>query len=616
MQRNQLRQLENPHPPRNRLRPRKKKTVPLAQKASPKKATTTQPVSITGVATAPVAAVAPRPPTQPTGQQQQSFSPIDYQSNNAGISTPLLSQYMMQQHQQHMQAQQPQQMYAYGGNPYLLAQQAAYGAGYGSQYAQGYGNYYGNTAMDQYLQQIQSMAGMSSPTMGGYSQQVPTQTANAFIPPQRQAAAPTASPPISSSSSPSKRSPKKRSKTTKKKEAMPGPPPSLEKQISQQVMANMAAAEKNQPMPHTVPPPEAFEYQPVDDGEDEVEFDEEPIDMSEESDIPKDKKSSKGLVTAIVVAIVSYLLVQSGKDLVGASNAASCFIDNTPINENGDILSSCTDGNGVPCPDGGSCMYGKLVECPSKYYEVSEDETKCVLTDISKLSLSAIRDLLEDLTVKEGCLNEMPMFDYKEIQLSNPSVLATNPLELHILENEFKTERRDGVFYIGLPKDYILKSSYRCWMIGTLKSFLAALGSLFVFGCNLLIMAIWETFKSHPIASIIGVVVGFMIKRIYNYRSYRLKLAKDVADVRKKAYEYLEEFPQPHVALHVRDHIVMKHRKSKRQYLRSDVWPCVVPDLKYDNRIRKSTSVIDGELREVWQWVAASTAAKKKVAIQ
>ena len=96
----------------------------------------------------------------------------------------------MQQHQQHIQAQQPQQMYAYGGNPYLLAQQAAYGAGYGSQYAQGYGNYYGNTAMDQYLQQIQSMAGMSSPTMGGYSQQVPTQTANAFIPPQGQAAAP------------------------------------------------------------------------------------------------------------------------------------------------------------------------------------------------------------------------------------------------------------------------------------------------------------------------------------------------------------------------------------------------------------------------------------------
>jgi hypothetical protein len=42
-----------------------------------------------------------------------------------------------------------------------------------------------------------------------------------------------------------------------------------------------------------------------------------------------------------------------------------------------------------------------------------------------------------------------------------------------------------------------------------------------------------------------------------------------------------------------------------------DVWPRVVPDFTYDNRIRKSTRVVMGQPRDAWQWVAAVSAKKK-----
>jgi hypothetical protein len=52
--------------------------------------------------------------------------------------------------------------------------------------------------------------------------------------------------------------------------------------------------------------------------------------------------------------------------------------------------------------------------------------------------------------------------------------------------------------------------------------------------------------------------------------------------------------------------------KKQRMYIQKQVWPRVVPDLLQDNRVRKSTKVMEGNPRDVWQWVAAPLSAKKK----
>jgi hypothetical protein len=398
-------------------------------------------------------------------------------------------------------------------------------------------------------------------------------------------------------------------------------------------MQNLTAAEKNQPTPHTEPPLGVFNNEDSDKGaEEEVEIDDEPImidDEVEEDDIETTHGSSKqirgtGLLGTLAVAIITYLILPdpSEMDIAPPSGATHCFIDNYPVDENGHIVSSCTEEDGVVCPDDGVCKYGKLVECPSKHYQISENSDKCVLTDTSIRSIVYIQELLEDRTLnKAGCFlgsSEIPLFDYKEIQLSNPMVLATNPLEFSILETEFATERREGSLFIGLQSDHKLKLPLWCGLAEMMTYSFGAVGRLCLVGLHLGLAMSYEIFVAYPFPSVIVLLVALLLKKIFDYRAYRSKLVQDVAEVRQMAYDYLEDASgEAHIVLHVRDHIVMNNfSKSKRKYLIKDVWPRVIPDFKCDNRVRKLTRVIEGQTRDAWQWVAAVSAKKKGGHIQ
>jgi hypothetical protein len=542
----------------------------------------------------------------------------------------LMNQYMLQQQQQQQQLY-GQQLYGYGNqaaygstqyaNPYhgiaqQAQQQAAYAGAYPGQFGQahqGLPPYYGASLEQAQAQQL--------------TQQMQLQQ-------QQQPAVFAVSSKNGSSPKPTKAAANKTeaAKATKAvfvpppsvpgdDEDMPPPPPSLEVQISQQVMANMAASEQNQPTPHSRPPPEAFVNSPMDDDEEEEEVvDENPIVIDEDyveepSATASTRSNRKIFFGAVIIAILSYLMLQEEGDLVSTSGAAPCFIDNIAINDSGEIMHSCADDKGVVCPDGGICKYGKLVECPSKHYQLSENKDGCSLTDVSMESVTAIQDILEQLTLEQGCHfaeNEYPWFPYKDIQLANPLLLAINPLELAILENEFRMERREGVHYIGLPSDFQPNLPFRCQIVSTLKSIFDGFASLFFAGIQFCLATLFETFMAYPIASIVGLAVAILLRKILSYRAYRKQLVTDVADIRLVAYGYLEETPEEsHLVLHVRDHIVMKYPKSQRQYFIKDVWPRVVPDFKYDNRIRKSTRVVMGQPQDAWQWVAAVSAKKK-----
>jgi len=415
---------------------------------------------------------------------------------------------------------------------------------------------------------------------------------------------------------------------------MPPPMSSLESQISEQVLANFVASETNQPAPHTQPPPAAFSNPPEVEG-DEVDIfvhDEHPIVIDDEhlivldDDHPNEKPKRQAttyLILAIIVAIVSYILVQdeetTGETVTGSTAfiEAPCFKDNVMIDDSGVIINSCAGNTGVECPDGGTCKFGKLVECIGKHYEISDNKDKCILTSLSLEKVSAIQAIMEELTSQSGChiaAYEYPLFPYKDIQLANPLVIANNPLEVSILENEFNVERINGVLHIGLSADHKFPQPFYCEAIPTLTSLFGGIGSLMAAAFHFILAVALEIFKAYPIPSSVVLVVSYAIRRFLMYRAYRSKLAENVSEIRQIAYTYLEDDTnQSHLVLHVRDHIVMKlYPRKERKYLIQDVWPRVVPDFKCDNRIRKTTRVVEGQPREAWQWVAAVSSVKKK----
>ncbi|KAL3944539.1 MAG: hypothetical protein SGBAC_001359 [Bacillariaceae sp.] len=407
---------------------------------------------------------------------------------------------------------------------------------------------------------------------------------------------------------------------------MPPPPmASLEAQISRQVLDNMTATQHNKPTPHTQPPPAAFDNPPEVDGDEVEEFvhDENPIVIDDEYAEVTSKAffTTRRLFLILAVAIVGYFVMQDDvmDETEGATAlvGAPCFKDNVMVDPETGVINSCANNGGVECPDGGTCKFGKLVECIGKHHEVSEIKDDCVLNSVSKLKVAAIQDVLEAITLQGGChisADAYPMFPYKDIQLANPLVIANDPLEVSILENEFNVQRNNGIMHIGLKSDYKLRTPVHCLATSAVAYVLGVVGSMMLAAFHFFLALVLELFREYPIPCSIALFVIFVLRRILQYRSYRKQLADDVSEIRQFAYDYLEDSPdESHLVLHVRDHIVMKiYPKNKRSYLKKDVWPRVVPDFKSDNRIRKSTRIVEGQPRDSWQWVAAVTPGKKK----
>jgi len=545
-------------PKKKAATPKKKAATPKKKAAaSPKKSPKTKSAKVATASNADVAAGTPKAqvPLQPmpTGIASPPY--------NGQISPAMMTQYMMSQ-----QGGRPVSSMAYG-NPYMMQQQA-----YGGGYAYGAPTYASSSSM-----------------------QVPVQ--------------PKVQPPAKA------KSPAKPRKKTVRKKAVKAPPPtaSLEMQISQQAMANCAAASKNQP-----PPYGALEaFQPSS----HQEIDEEPIVVDSEGGPNRKKTWGRRLIAVIAGTVLIYFFMDNSSlyspGAYSLSDEPPCFTDTKLVyDENGEITSVCPDG--APCPTGGVCENGVLVDCTSSFYHVSENKGGCILSKDTNETLSTMMTILEEWTVEKKCQllsygKAMPLFEYSEVQLVNPVELATNPLDLSILETEFLVEQRENGIYLGLKK--APKLPFTCLIGSLIKSSFENFGGFLLSCFFALIVLIGSCFEAYPIASLVVLVIALIVRRIQKYRNYRSKLKQDIAQVREMTYNLLQEAPESHVVLHVRDEISMDlypSSRSQRQYLAKEVWPRVVPDIYGDNRVRKSSKVIEGKPRDVWQWVAAASAKKRQ----
>jgi hypothetical protein len=555
------------------------------------------------------------------GQMNNFALPPGAPVNTQGVSEAMMAQYMMGQQQRMM------------GGPYVNMGQQPYGGGFGGQFAAQYAPMNNLTMQQQQQQQQQAVqqqmqvkdatAKQANPVV---QQDQPTQKLEPSVVP------PTGDRTISSSSS-AKKSATAIPESDDDDDDMPPPPSAtLEMQISQQVMANVAALQNNEPTPFNVPPPEAFTQvsssQLEDDAEEEV-YDDQPI-IVDDYEIPplvkKRRNWGRGLVCAIVVAILSYIIMMDGDGPAESpaklhSSDADCYFDSI-AGDSEDYVPSCSNEPGAPCPEGSVCKDGEIVTCQYWFEEVSNDGKSCGLPATSLKTLETIMGVLEEKSIANECslfsLQSRPLFNYADVQFARPMELATNPLELAILEKELVSERKDGKFFIGLPDDHFLELPFLCRATASVKSFVGGIGSLMVLLLHITLSWIWSTCTAYPIASLVGLIVVLLVRKRRQYQAHRSKLVRDIAHVRQMSYELLQDSPSSsHVVLHIRDEIAMTmypDSKSQRQYMIKEVWPRIIPDFMQDNRVRKSSRVIEGKPRDVWQWVAATSAKKPAAA--
>jgi hypothetical protein len=409
------------------------------------------------------------------------------------------------------------------------------------------------------------------------------------------------------------------------------PPPALEQHVSQQILGNAEASLRNQPTVDSFHPDvhKAAVNVVRDEEIDEAagEDDSEPIVVDEADGATREaeilalqKRLNIAVKGAFVSAFIAFVLFTVyftplfGNGMTNGTPTLLCYLDSTP----GQRI-ACPEGDGVPCPTGGVCSDGGLVECSSVFHEVSGAKDSCIVAVQYKNLTAALFVELEDQAKKSCLRNNFPIVKYSSMLQAQPELLANESPELVqlVLGVEFYVENDDETgLFIGLPDDYKLTLPMSCHMSDAFKGSLEAIGSYvvkFLFSVWSLFLiflgVVWNCTWTYPLSSLIGFLIVCAIGAIKKADDVKRKKILNTANMRQMAYSTLQDNPQcPHLVVHIRDEIAFclaENDKKERRHLIKEIWPTVVSDIKLDNRVRKSQRLVDGVPSDAWQWVAA-----------
>ena len=405
-------------------------------------------------------------------------------------------------------------------------------------------------------------------------------------------------------------------------------PTRLQQQISHQVLENAKATFKGEALPYPQASPEAQNYDPAQDEVDGGVVDGEPMVVDEMGDEMEQDYTSmhnktsnhKLYLLALLPLVVLYFLTGSWPVLPTTDDTSSddlpCFL--------GGGYEGC-GSTGVPCPDGGICLYGKLFDCEDAvHYSMAPDQRSCELNEATKATLDFLESKLYSLTAQVKC-NEccdshpMPRFDYQqELVQQYPDELAhqgiTKDMLLATQKFVLEVEEETGRTMIGLPEGTPVALPWSCKM----QQFLSSIGSLLVVVLHTLSLYAWACVSAYPLTSLIGLGIVLLVKARRDRLERRRKLIQETSHVRDSVYSILQGNAfVAHQVLHVRDQIGMElypYSNTKRHGLFQTVWPRVVAQVAQDNRIAKSQVVVENGsvIRDQWQWVAATPQTNKK----
>ena len=126
---------------------------------------------------------------------------------------------------------------------------------------------------------------------------------------------------------------------------------------------------------------------------------------------------------------------------------------------------------------------------------------------------------------------------------------------------------------------------------------------------NFLLAVVARFVTSHPLIAAAIALLAAVAAKVRRRRKARTRLLSEVPRVRELAYDRLALFDDGlgYASLHLRDEIAHDlYPSSPRdlRYLCERVWPCVVAEIRRDNRIRKGWRDVGGRKLEWWEWIS------------
>lgn len=326
------------------------------------------------------------------------------------------------------------------------------------------------------------------------------------------------------------------------------------------------------------------------------------------------------LVSGVFSHSTSESLTKSG---FTAKTLPDCFMDNFELPEGEEAPLSpfaCHETSSPPpCPKGGLCVNGHLFSCESKHLQVASDGSQCILNEASNITLAEVESLLTNWTTK--CYCDFNGIDFALKSKSEAGfVFPMNKVNEQIkvderliaISSDFDTSDMEegGELLVGFSDEYVetkLSLPTMCWIslvtIGTIRSAV----SIIFYALLHTASAIFSVTFTYPIVSIVCLAALLFIRYARSRKEAGKKLLVDVASVRQMAYQRMMADSLEHIVLHLRDGIAMDMHPTNRKgrsYVILDVWPRVVADVRMDNRVKKTSRLVGGKPRDVWQWVA------------
>lgn len=320
---------------------------------------------------------------------------------------------------------------------------------------------------------------------------------------------------------------------------------------------------------------------------------------------------------AIIVALSSFWVFMTlpepfFNEVMETSNTGvddqQCVFDPEAGNEG---VCSVNIRKGIPCPRGGVCNGGLLIECPNTFQEMSEEKDQCTLSEKYLPMKIIITDELVNRASRNCNMFTAPV-EYDSLKSEHSESMVELSLALiDALECEgYRTlEDEEGRLYLDLPEGFILHLPLYCNLGNFSHSLFGTIGNLLWNVITVFLTNVWGLLKFFPKFSLVAFfVLGcFGVNR--RRRAKREQRERDIELLREMAYKYLKGNPNTaHVILHVRDAITMElhpNSRKERQILNTNIWPRIVTHLKDDTRVRKKNRIIDGNTRETQQWAAA-----------
>ena len=331
------------------------------------------------------------------------------------------------------------------------------------------------------------------------------------------------------------------------------------------------------------------------------------------------------VVSAIAVGVHFTPPNQTSDTVLPASfSLPPCFMSNQmdmlegipPPNVNEQSITKCDISSIIiECPVGAVCIDGLLHSCLDPFQKVAMTGDTCILSKEANATLEKVQSTLIDWTVQhycsfQGCklarnaYTKGPVFPISNLHETVDQVLLAQS------ENLVLTKDEVGKILVGLSDQYMedkIVLPWLCWtfvlMIQVIQAFLGNFWGLLSFCCRI----VWSTSVTYPWITLSSLIT-FWALRTYQRRQGDYKvLLNNVAEVRLLAHQKLMSDSLEHVVLHLRDEVALDLHpttKKNRDYLILKVWPRVVADVRLDNRVHKTTQMLHGKPRDIWQWVA------------